>query len=496
MEGLQAGWLLEYRYLNDSGADERGFNSGRWYFQDPGFESGSNPDPVLVSRLVVDAPAGLNVNLQVRNLPVTPQITTTPDGRRVSVWEMRNVDRIEPEPNMPDADELCPSVSHYTAWTWPELVHNYRDYLRNLSPTPLLRRQAREICGALTDPIEKARALYAWVNEAITGNSGSGGASGVIMERSGDRFLLFGALCVSADIPLDLVRICSDADDATMFEILEPDAFDGWALAVGGGEKPIFVCYPFARHTPLGLVPQYLRGKPAFLAAARGAHLFRMPAGNDDDVRAVNDIKVTLGATPAETTFRATISRPSERWYGSKENVKDMNEDNRKKNAAGMVTSLLPAPDLRTWEWPGLEEAGKPYVLVATGVSPHLLREEGGAFVLPLVPNPMDMAGSYIDKSEREWDLVLRGDDVRRDVIEFDLAKRWEVVSLPGPHHAASLLGTYSLVPERTGDVLRVRREIRFRPCRYTPDAYRAFIAWCRAIDTAEGQKIVLRAAK
>ena len=37
---------------------------------------------------------------------------------------------------------------------------------------------------------------------------------------------------------------------------------------------------------------------------------------------------------------------------------------------------------------------------------------------------------------------------------------------------------------------------VHFGDCRYTPDEYREFVGWCRALDTAEEQRIVLEEAR
>ena len=65
LEGLQAGWLVETRYLDDNGATDRGFESGGWYFRDPNF--GREADPVVLSRWVVDLPASMDPPLLLRN---------------------------------------------------------------------------------------------------------------------------------------------------------------------------------------------------------------------------------------------------------------------------------------------------------------------------------------------------------------------------------------------------------------------------------------------
>ena len=62
------------------------------------------------------------------------------------------------------------------------------DLLGRLRPSPLLVARAAEVAGGIEGPMEKARALYAHVNREIAGTAGGWGATGVLLEKSGNRF--------------------------------------------------------------------------------------------------------------------------------------------------------------------------------------------------------------------------------------------------------------------------------------------------------------------
>ena len=497
LEGLQAGWLVETRYLDDNGATDRGFESGGWYFRDPNF--GRDADPVVLSRWVVDLPASMDPPLLIRNYGSPPAPIVEGD-RKVWVFEKKDQDRIEDEPRMPGADEICPWARFYTAWSWEELNLQALGFLSRVHPSPILEAKAREIAGGASDPMAKARALYDWVNREVKGNAGGWGPTGVLLEKSGDRFTLFAALLRSAGVAFDPVRVCTSDPKDVLWEALEPDAFDTEGILVRGPdgatrEDDAFI-FRFARHTPFGRIPHGARGRPAFIPGAGGATLFKMPVTGDEEFISRSRIEVSLGGGATETTFRLRAEEPAEGWFGYKERVKDMNEDDRRKETARLTERWIKTADIRDYAYPTLEEYGAPFVLESSGGAPKLLLTEGGETALPLGIDAMEMAGQYVERPERTWPFVVGGEWGRHNEVVFDLGAKWRVKRLPRDHAASSALGTYSLTVHQEGGRVRVVRSARFGEARYSPDEYREFTSWCRAIDEAEEQRIVIEEAR
>jgi tetratricopeptide (TPR) repeat protein len=497
-EGLQAGWIVEYRYLNDRVPGGKGFDSGGWFFQDPGFHDPGGADPVVLSRLVVDLPEGMEPPLLLRNYGPRPE-PKSEGGRRIRVFEKRDMERIENEPRMPEADEICPSARFYAAWDWEDVNLEALDYMERFEPSPLLEAKAREILGDARGNLARARALYDFVNREIPGNAGGWGPTGVLLEKSGNRFVLLGALLRAAGVPFDPVRVAQGPEEGMLWEVVSPELFAGEGIVVRGEDPGSLdddaFLFPFARHTPFGRIPLEDRGKPAMIPGRAGPTLFRMPAGSESDLEVRCDFGVSLGAETKDTTFTLRILDPSDGAFGAKERVKDQNEDDRRKDAARVLERYLDTADLRTYSYPSLEKPGEPWTLEAAGGLPRALRQEGGETVLPLGPAPLEMARHWVERPDRTWPFVVRASQAQRDEYVFDLGSRWRVRRMPAGHTAVSRIGTYSLVVGREGAKVRVERTVRFGDCRYSPDEYRDFVAWCRAIDAAEEQRIVLEEA-
>jgi tetratricopeptide (TPR) repeat protein len=493
LEGLQAGWIVEWRALTDRSVGDRGFDSGGWYFQDPDFES--DADPVVLSRYVVDMPESMDRPLLLRNYGAAPT-PLVENGRKVWVFEKKDQDRIEAEPQMPGQQEICPWLWFYAPMSWEEINLDALEAIERFPTSPILEEKAREVAGPVKGNLAKARALYDFVNREITGNAGSYGPTGVLLEKSGNRFVLFGSLLRGAGVPFDPVRVSTGPESEKLWEVVDGDLYDESGILLRGEsgdtmDDDAFV-FPFARQTPFGRIPLSCRGKPALLPGKAGPTLFRMPALGDGDIEPRSAATVTLGAGAADTTFRLRLVDPGDGAYGRKERLKDMNEDDRKKETSATVGRYFESADVRDYAYPNQEAYGTPHVLEASGALPRILRVEGGETVLPLGVSASGIVDRYVERPERSWPFVVHGDFARGDDVVYDLGGRWKVKRLPKGHTASSKIGTYSLVIAEEGGKVRVERRVRFGDCRYTPDEYREFVAWCRAIDAAEEQRIAL----
>jgi hypothetical protein len=106
------------------------------------------------------------------------------------------------------------------------------------------------------------------------------------------------------------------------------------------------------------------------------------------------------------------------------------------------------------------------------------------------------VTADYIERPERAWPFLARGTRVRRDEAVFDLGGKWRAKRLPKGHAAVTKLGTYSLTVREEAGKIHIVRQVRFGECRYSPDEYRELVTWCRDIDAAEEQRLVLEEAR
>ena len=204
MEGLVPGTVIDHRFVTYAGASPKGFDGGGFYFQD--HDLGRNPNPVLLSRYVVLTPPGMDLDPSTRNYHEDPKVEEL-DGLTATVWEKRDMPRIESERRMPPVTEIVPIVDYSHPPTMEDANWSYLGGGAGNWPTPVLEVAVAEAVKAGMSDVEKLHAIYDFVNSEITGDFGMGGSpASILLEKAGDRGQLFEAMVREAGIPYRMGR--------------------------------------------------------------------------------------------------------------------------------------------------------------------------------------------------------------------------------------------------------------------------------------------------
>ncbi|MCG3135323.1 MAG: hypothetical protein HMLKMBBP_02904 [Planctomycetes bacterium] len=491
MEGLVPGTLLEQRYTVHERATPRGWSGDRFFFQD--FEFDNEPNPVLLSRLVVVAPEGMKLSPRARNMGGTEPRVETRDGWTSTVWEKRDVPRIDPEENMPERDEIVPSVDYSIPERFDDMAWEVFAQRADTRGSPVVDDALANCVRPGMSDLEKARAIHAFVNEEVKGNAGSvPGAAAILMEKSGNRFLLLQAMLRAAGVPWRAGRAMAWNGVGRSVSDLGSNAFDEpFILLEPAGAEPMPL-FRDALHSPFGLVPEAYRGAAALVADERGGEIIRLGAGGPP-IEDTSDFTVRLGPDPAKAEVEGALVFRNSAAYNAKRSIVEAAQDNRKKSAERSLAPYFVAPKLESFEFPRVEEKGVPYEVRLKGTMSNYLTQQGGIWTAPLGLPKANFAQSFVDKAERVFDLVIRWRDDQYDAYTIDLGEDWDVVSLPADHIAVDDLATYSLTWRRDGSKIRVKREYHVRPARYHAADVKRLAEWCKAVDDAEDRKLELR---
>lgn len=493
MEGLVPGAIIVHRYLVHQRAGSKGYDGGQFFFQD--FQFRQQPNPVVLSRFVVIADEGNVPEWEKRNYEGDPE-TVEFDGKVATVWEKRDMPRIEWEQGMPEKEEIVPYVDYSPKRTMDDAGWELLDRRDDTRASPVLREALGRAVSPEMGDGEKLRAIHDFVNREITGDFGMGGSpASILMEKAGDRGQLFAAMVREAGIPHRLGFAMPWRGEGRDLTHPTSSLFAGSFLWLEPRDGAPHAFFMGSRHTPYGLVPDPYRGSDAFLVSEDGAEIFRLPEGGMDTSSGVR-FGVVLGAKPEDTRVEGDVVYRSGGGYRFKRQLEEMPQDDRRKFAEGQLSPYFASPTLEEYELPGLETRGEPLVVRLRGTMPQYLSRQGDRFVVSLGLPATDMTGRFVHRPERVYDLILNVRDDGVDAYEVDLGDAFEIVTLPDDHLAVHELGTYSLTFRRDGRTLRVRRERHLRPARYTPEQYAGFVAWCKSIDDAEQAKIELRAVR
>lgn len=508
MPGLEPGAIVEFAYRRDSQRFENWiFRAGPFYFQDFNFKQ-----PFLLTRYVVLVPPELDVDMVERGFApeenssfaqVKRSEVELPDGGKAVIYEARNAPRMRPEINMPHRDDYIPNVHVIGKRSWTDVANRLTDIARNGSETtPRLQDFAHECLKDVEhDPILRARALYDKVNELIKTDNGPADANGILLERAGDRNVLYKALLDVSDIVASwaFVRPREEVIPAADTDHPNTDGFNSRVVAIEvPGRDPIWVTLS-SRKTPFGKLPFYLHGGTALVLREGGATLVAMPEQDTMDAAESLDANLKLGQV-ADDPLAVEVSLDlKSRDYSScagKTNVDGLDAHRRKLYLRRLAGFLFPGARVQKSSFVDLDKTESPLRLKLELTAPEYLMKTDDEILLQFIVQPMQLVRSLIRDPERHHPYNYARQLVRRDRVEIELSERFSLEKLPPATLELCPLGSYALRFVDAGEKIIVQREVRLLPGVLTPEEYPQLIAFCQAVDEAESARLVLSSSE
>jgi Domain of Unknown Function with PDB structure (DUF3857)/Transglutaminase-like superfamily len=495
-------WTLEERPL---------FPQVGWMFQDE--------IPVRVSRLVLTLPAGWTAQTATFNhAPIDP-VTT---GAR-SVWEMRNLPRIEDEPSAPPASTLSPRVAvtwtdaagviaspRFTTWrdvsTW---VAGLAD--PQAAATPALTARARELTAGKTTRLERARAIGRFVQSvqyvSIQTGMGRGGgyrphaAADVLAKSYGDckdKANLMRALLAAVDVPAYLVAIYYGDAAYVRDAWPSPQQFNHCIVAVGMDPGvtagpivqapalgPLLLFDPTDPNTPLGDLPMVEQGSLALVVAGASGALVRVPELAPEANRLERTADVALapdGSIVAELRERSSgqsaVSERRDYTERSSTDYRKLIEGWVSRGATGAAVSDLHAIDDLTAGTFTLDVH-----FTATRYA-QLVQQQLLVFK-PALVSRRDVV--FPTGVERKYPVLIRPSALDETIL-VKLPEGFAVDEMPTPAHLETGFGSYATTYAVENGELRFTRRMRLTSATIPVEKYpgvREFFEQVRASDQA-----------
>ena len=206
----------------------------------------------MLARLVVVTPPNFQLYYRADNMQDTVfSKTALEDGRVVHTWELREPRSIRPERAMPPRNRVRPEL-HFgkDQNRWTDVARGIRSAFSTSRATWLVRQTAKDILSSVDKPdnarlsdLDKARALYTWVNETIKTESAGENPHTTIREKSGSRQSLFIALLDACDIDYSIAVVANDPymNDREPRYLDEEGIFRQGFVVVEDGSERVFI---------------------------------------------------------------------------------------------------------------------------------------------------------------------------------------------------------------------------------------------------------------
>ncbi|MCZ6603332.1 MAG: tetratricopeptide repeat protein [Planctomycetota bacterium] len=486
LPGLEPGAVVEAKWRRDLARPRSGFDWGPFYFQDPSYE-----EPYLLSRLVVIVPRGFDVRKLEKHLPFEPRIIEEGDGQ-VLLYEAREMGRVEPELWMPAPDEHLPSVRFYQSGDWADVNDQYREsVLGRTRLTSALRDAAREAVEGVERGLEQARALYEYVNETIKRSGPAGEAHQVLLEKAGDRSILYMALLEATGVPFDYVRARPSRPFVPEPDWERPSSSHFFAPLLRirpDGSPPIWLSMG-SRFYPFGFIPDQYLGGEAFITSPAGGAITLVPGGEGPDQKDTEIVEIWLEEGGG---MRCVVdsTRGAASLYSLKERLEEMPEDDLERILQDIVNARFPEPTMTLGELPEISVRGTPFRFRIEAKCPQYVEEQGDQKIIQSGIDPMKLAAAFLGRVDRTHPIVIRQTVRKQDDVTIHLGP-YRVTSLPSGRVLKSLFGAYSITYTQPDEgTVRIERKVHLLPTNLPATAYPSLVRFCREVDEADDRPI------
>ena len=460
------------------------------------------------SRLIVDMPENYHPRIQEKNLRFKTQVTVV-KGRRIYMWAMQDVPRVEREPFAGSPDTVFSHIEMVGTTTWEDIARWYAGLAKDrFAITPALDAKLTELVAGSKTLEDSLRAVHRWVAQDIRYVSLSLGIGGyqprqpaaVLDTKYGDckdKATLFIAMARRMGVTAYPLLLSSSGDaDSTLPSI---NQFDHMIAAIVWPGKPGYQFLDLtAELVPFGLLPPAEQG---------GFALVVKPDGSDDHVvlpeAAVADnreVSTITGALSPDGMFSGRLEElaTGNRQYGLRDNFTtrfDSTQQNRlARNIANAVFSGAAGDSLLLFD--GRDLTVQPHLALAIH-NGRATSSAGGTDIFTLPIRTYQLHGVAADlraRGARKFPISapsVSGEGVDEDNVEVTLPEGWHA-RLPKDVDVKSDWGHYEAHYSQSGRVLKVTRRMTGARGVYAPGRVTDLITWLEAVSADDAKYIVL----
>jgi tetratricopeptide (TPR) repeat protein len=499
LPGLEPGDAVEIDYLHGfapRGPDLPGLTLGGFFFHD-------DETPMTESTYEVRAAPGIPLEIDPHQVEVAP-VQKSAQGSRF-FHSVKAVIPEQPEPNQPSDNEVAPWVQAGWGGGQKELLASMADWAQlRARPGAATDKLARDAGGrTVAEKIEKITAAIAQaVRGRSSGNDFSAPAPHVLAQGRGNRLLLLKAALASAGVRshLALVRTFGNAPQPMRFP--RSDVFTYAVLRVdpNQGDTPgapaVWIDTTW-RLGPVGLLPMFARGQPAWLLPEPGEEpaLVETPRLDMKD-GSTDGRKLTLDLALDDRGMASGTGRDEQRGFEAaalREALERLDGEQRRQGVEGMLGRGLRSITLDKLSVEGEAQQGGAAALLYT-LKARVGRREGEALRIPASLLPSRLARRWVQKAERTRPLLLDAAERSAAKVTFALPAGYLPAALPTAQLLQTQFGSFRWEAKLEAGKLVVEEELVLPPQRISPRDYRQFAAFARAVDEAQEQELALEA--
>jgi tetratricopeptide (TPR) repeat protein len=505
MGGLQEGDFIEYKYITRNAAYHerpRRFLGDLFFFQ-------SVDVPMELSQYVVIVPEDMHLEYEQVNFDRDPKVLLK-RGKKVYLWEAREVPAIPNEPLAAANTEFLPFVRVGVNFDEDEGILRYQDH--NIQMTKITGEIREVTADALADcppDLEsRVRAIHSFVNKEVRGGDGSAyigsPASVTLVDRRGDRLGLAKAMLDVAGIESQMVLVRGKlAHTSEVF----PGSFTSALLGILDSEGRFAHVLDFSnRYLPFGYIRSDWQGGDAVALQDFSSEDF----GSGRKRKSFHEGLFTVPRLPIEDNSEQRKLTAAVRDDGTVEgtHIHEFRGDAAASLRDAMVTAQAyqienfvermasasyRAAVLKDQKVENLLDVEKPLLVEYVFQAPNFGRVTGEEMVLDQWLPSLRLGATFASLQVRKTPLQINTDLHSRFQAVLEIPSEAKVETVPSPLNLRTDFGFYQLRVGESDGSIHVEGDFFLKAQRISPDDYPRFAEFCRSVDEAERKEIRLR---
>ncbi len=419
---------------------------------------------------------------------------------RIDRFFAKQLDSVDPEPQMPPFPEVASYVHSSTFDSFESMGHWYRNFVRDqLDLDEETRRLAKRIVGDRESVLDRVQAVYRWVTENTRYVGLEFGVYGYkpyravqtvargwgdCKDKAGAIVTLLRAVGIEANLVIVRTQVRGEFSskiaslavfDHAIAYVPSLDLYlDGTAEGTGVFELPIM---------DQGALALIIDDSP---------RLVRLPDQRRIENRIEKRVALTLdggGAGRAEVAIEVRGASASR--YRTEYEAEATRRERLAAALAEDFSGFVVDAGAAGVEASGLDDPEQPVALLVRGSSPQIGRRENDNLSLPVTTHRR-LVPIYASLSSRKHPVRLLGVPSRHETFEIRLRPGQRVLATPESSRSDGAFGSYTVTVEQKPSSITVRSEFTLKKSRIGPEEYQAFRDFCVRADQALSQRLVV----